>query len=233
VRAGDLPMVDPVGQIDDAVDRADALLDVVARHIGVPLGAAERLIIDIPTGDDRWIQGSVPMVLGNIVSLVTPSRSNTTRVLTAWTYLALAAAQTEGRINRAIVIQRGAKSEVDVTEIHLEPEQINWALKFVISSHDSAVSGPVIRFPETSAALALGDLRAARAAWGSDGSYGSGGATEHEGVAAQLLLALDFDDLLATTDIESEARQFWTALHDLSSISTLVESDSDTGDGHG
>ena len=233
VRAGDLPMVDPVGQIDDAVDRADALLDVVARHIGVPLGAAERLIIDIPTGDDRRIQGSIPMVLGNVVSLVTPSRSNTARVLTAWTHLVLAAAQTEGRINRAIVIQRGAKSEVDVTEIHLGPEQIDRALELVVSSHHSAVSGPVIRFPETSAALALGDFGAARTAWGSDGSYGSGGATEHEGVAAQLLLALDFDDLLATTDIESEARQFWTALHDLSSISTPVERDSSTEGGHG
>jgi len=230
-RAGDLPMVDPVGQIDEAVDRADALLENVARQIGVPLATAERLTIDIPTGDDRRIQGSIPMVLGNVVGLVTPSRSNTARVLTAWTHLVLAAAQTDGRINRAIVIQRGSKSGVDLTEITLDQEKIGRACDLLVATHDLAVAGPVIRFPETSAALAVGDLGAARSAWGSPDSRRSGGATEHEGVAAQLLLSLDFDDLLATTDIESEARQFWTALHDLSSISTRVEHDSSSEDG--
>lgn len=88
----------------------------------------------------------------------------------------------------------------------------------MISTHDSALAGPVIRFPETSAALAVGDLGAARSAWGASGSRWSGAATEHEGVAAQLLVDLDFDDLLATTDIEAEARRFWSDLHDLSTM---------------
>ena len=45
-----------------------------------------------------------------------------------------------------------------------------------------------------------------------------GGPTEHEGVAAQLLVNLDFDELLEATDIESETRQFWGDLNDLSTI---------------
>jgi len=217
-RAGDIPPVDPAGQIDETVERVDALLAAVTRHIGVPLGRAERLLVDLPDGDHRGVQGVIPMVLGDTVALVTPSWANTSRMLATWTHVALAVAVTGGRVCRGVAIQRGAKQGVEVTEIAIDPDRRSEAFELLLSIHDAALAGPVIRFPETSAALALGDLRAARAAWGSDGSYGSGGPTEHEGVAAQLLVNLDFDELLEATDIESEARQFWGDLNDLSTI---------------
>ena len=217
-RSGDIPVVDPAGQIDEAIDRVDALLESVADHIGTPLADAERLVVDTPTDDGRHIQGSIPMVLGDTVALVTPSFSKTSRILETWTHLALALGATGGRIHRAVVIQRAAKQGVEVTEIVIGADRGAEALDLLISTHDSALAGPVIRFPETSAALAVGDLGAARSAWGASGSRWSGAATEHEGVAAQLLVDLDFDDLLATTDIEAEARRFWSDLHDLSTM---------------
>ena len=222
-RAGDLPVVDPAQQIDEAVERVEALLAAVVRHIGVPLAQAERLIIDVAVDTDRRIHGLIPTVLGDTVALVTPSRANTSRVLATWTHLGLAVGATGGRIQRAVVIQRGAKQGVEVTEIAIDADRRTEVLELLASTHDAALVEPVIRFPETSAALARGDLRAARAAWGSDGSYGSGSATEHEGVAAQLLVDLDFDELLATTHIEAEARRFWSGLHDVSTISVLTD----------
>jgi exodeoxyribonuclease V gamma subunit len=166
-------MVPPGVLGTSALATAETLVDAIAAiadTLGVSLQATERVAVDHPLADGRFLTGELTSVTNGTLLYVTVSRLKLLDQLVAWARLAAATVARPDIAWRAVGIgKKGDKTAQSFVLTLAEPrlETAQHVVDLLVDLHDRATRSPIPFHPDTSFKLLTNDADA-RVEWHND-----------------------------------------------------------------